>query len=1049
MIRFFAGHPTAANLLMALFMIVGLFSLPRILRETMPDFAPSEVEIRILYPGATAEEVEETVAQRVEDAIDDVNYVREIRADSREGLSITIVQMSEDGDFQTFFNDIQRGVDAIDDFPDNVEKPVVAELGRTDLVMRVLVSGPLNVSDLKVYSDNLKDRMQESGLSLIDVEGFSERQLRVSLSEPELRRTGLTAPMVAEAIAAQSRDLPLGTIETREQDILLRFDDQRRTPEELEKLVLWAGPAGAAIRLGEIATVEDLFERAEQKIMMNGNRCALLNIRKTKAEDTIRVAQRARAFIEDERLRHPQMTFTVSQDESLILADRLNMLISNGVQGLILVFLVMWVFFNIRVSFWVTMGLPVSFLGAFLIAPHLGLSINMFTMVGLLLALGLLMDDAIVIAENIAAHRQQGKGSLQAAIDGTKEVAAGVLSSFITTVCVLGPLAFIGGQIGRVLRVVPMILLLVLAVSLIEAFAILPAHLNHAMHHFDPRKAGSMRRRFDGFIEWLRQNLAGNVVAVLLRHRYLVFSVILALFILSVGMLASGRIKVQGFPELEGDVVVARLLMPQGTPLARTEQTVSHILDALARTNAKFAPEQPGKGDLVENAHVQFSHNTEAFESGPHVATITVDLRSAEERSGTIEGYLAEWRHQIGTLPDVISLTLGEPGFGPGGRPIEVRLRGHDLAELKSAVQNLQAWFNQYEGVINLTDDLRPGKPELRLRMREDAHGVGISAAEVARQLRGAFQGLVADKVQVGGESYEIDVRLLETERNSLKHLEDFMLVLENGQQVPLRGVATWKPERGWARIARFNRMRAVTLYGDVDTRLINTNELMGVFRKTHLPDFHEKYPHINVAIAGELEETGRARLSMLAALGIGMIGIFVLLSFQFRTYTEPLIVMIAIPFSLIGVVWGHALMQTPISMPSLLGFIALAGIVVNDSILLVIFLKNARTTATSLHDAAAAASRDRFRAVLLTSSTTIAGLLPILFERSLQAQILKPLVISTAFGLMASSMLVLLGLPCMYMILGDLGWIESYDKLDARLDASGSDDAANAEGKP
>lgn len=1046
MIRFFTGHPTAANLIMALFMIVGVLSLPQVRRETMPDYAPSEVEIRIPYPGATAEDVEEVIARRIEDAVDDVNYVHEIRSDSREGLSITIVEMAEDGDFQTFFNDIERGIDAIDDFPVQVEEPIIEELGRTDLVLGLLISGPLSTPDLKAYSEDLKDRMQEAGLALIDIEGFSEHQLRVALSESELRRAGLTVPMVADAIAAQSLDMPLGTIETRERDILLRFDDQRRTPAELERLVVWAGPEGAEIRLGEVATIEDLFELDEQKIASKGQRCALLNIRKTKTEDTIRIADRAKAFIEAEGQRRPQLNFTVSQDESLILVDRLNMLVSNGVQGLILVFLVMWAFFNVRVSFWVAMGLPVSFLGAFLIAPQLGLSVNMFTMVGLLLALGLLMDDAIVIAENIAAHRQQGKGALAAAIDGTKEVAAGVFSSFITTICVLGPLAFIGGQIGRVLRVVPMMLLLVLAVSLIEAFVILPAHLNHAMHHFEPDKAGRIRRRFDAFIEWLRENVAGKTVAFLLPHRYLVFTGILALFILSVGMLASGRIKVQGFPELEGDVVVARLLLPQGTPLERTEKTVGRILDALERTNQSFAPKQPGELDLIENAYVQFSHNTEAFESGPHVATITVDLLSAEERSGTIDAYLAEWRQQIGTLPDVISLTLGEPGFGPGGRPIEVRLRGRNLEELKSAARDLHGWFGQYEGVVNLADDLRPGKPELRLRIREDAHGIGITATEVARQLRGAFQGLIADEIQVGSESYEIYVRLSDADSDSLPALDNFMLVLPDGTETPLLNVVFRETGRGWARIARFNRMRAVTLQGDVDTRLLNTNELMGEFRKTYLHDFQKKYPAVQVTIAGELEETGRARKSMLAALGIGMIGIFVLLSFQFRTYTEPLIVMIAIPFSLIGVVWGHALMGVPISMPSLLGFIALAGIVVNDSILLVIFLKNARTTAVSLQDAAAAASRDRFRAVLLTSSTTVAGLLPILFERSLQAQILKPLVISTAFGLTASTLLVLLGLPCMYMILGDLGWIESYDKLDARLDTAESEDTAGVQ---
>ena len=1026
MIRFLAGHPTAANLLMILFLVLGAMTLPTLLRESIPDYASSEVEVRTRYPGATAEEVEEAVTQRIEGAVDDVNFVEELRSDSREGLSITVIEMTEGGDFQTFFNDIERGVAAIDDFPDDVELSIVKELGRNDLVLGVLVSGAVDATALKAYSEDLKDRMQEAGLSLIEINGFSDRQFRVTLSKPALEAAGLSVPLVANAIAAQSRDTPLGIVETPEQDLLLRFDARRRSPNELENLVIWAGTDGAMIRLGDIATIEDRFEFAEDKIEVDGRRAALLNIFKTKSEDTIRVADRAKVFVEQERLRRPQMTLTITQDTSLILADRLNMLVSNGVQGMVLVFLVMWAFFHLRVSFWVAMGLPVSFLGAFLLAPHVGLSLNMYTMVGLLLALGLLMDDAIVIAENIAAHRQQGKSPLAAAVDGTREVAAGVFSSFLTTICVLGPLAFIDGQIGRVLRVVPMMLLLVLSVSLIEAFAILPAHLNHAMHYFDPNAASRGRKRFSAFIDWLRDNFAGKLVEVFLRRRYLVSGVILALFIFSIGMLVSGRIKVQGFPDLEGDVVVARLLMPQGTPLPRTEATILQILDALEVTDSVFTPQQPKERKLIQNTFVQYGQNSEAFENGPHVATITVDLLSAEERAGTIEAYLAEWRKQIGLLPDTIALTLGEPSFGPGGRPIEVRLRGHDLETLKAAAEDMKIWFARFAGVINLSDDLRPGKPEIRVRIRNDAYGIGLTAEDVAQQLRGAFQGLIADELQVGSEAYEIDVRLAGVDRKTLGELDDFMLRLPDGQQTPLRSVATWELGRGWARVARFNRMRAVTVYGDVDTRVLNTVELINAFQRTYLPEFREKYPEIQPTIAGELAETSQARKAMLGALLFGSLGIFVLLSFQFRTYTEPLIVMIAIPFSLIGVIWGHVLMGEPISMPSLLGFIALAGVVVNNSILLIIFLKDARSHSSTLMEAAASASRSRFRAVLLTSSTTIAGLLPILFERSLQAQILKPLVISTAFGLLSSTVLILLILPCFYMILGDLGWIET-----------------------
>jgi multidrug efflux pump subunit AcrB len=402
-----------------------------------------------------------------------------------------------------------------------------------------------------------------------------------------------------------------------------------------------------------------------------------------------------------------------------------------------------------------------------------------------------------------------------------------------------------------------------------------------------------------------------------------------------------------------------------------------------------------------------------------------------------MDDYLSSWREEIGTLPDVLSLTLSEPGFGPGGRPIEVRLRGNDLEQMKKAVTELREWFGGFEGVVNLADDLRPGKPELRMRMREGAHGTGISAAEVSRQLRAAYQGLEVDEIQVGSESYEIEVRFAGADRNSLADVENFHLLSADGEQVPLSSVASWESARGWARIARFDGVRAVTLRGDVDTRRVNTNELMQLFRETRLESFLATYPGLDLTIAGSLQETNTTRKSMFFAIVIGLIGIFILLSFQFRTYTEPLIVMLAIPFSLIGVIWGHALMGVPISMPSLLGFIALGGVVVNDSILLVLFLKNARREGLSIAEAAGRASRARYRAVLLTSTTTIAGLMPLLFERSLQAQILIPLVISTTFGLMASTILVLLAIPSMYLILGDLGIVEGIENAAP----SGSED--------
>jgi multidrug efflux pump subunit AcrB len=544
------------------------------------------------------------------------------------------------------------------------------------------------------------------------------------------------------------------------------------------------------------------------------------------------------------------------------------------------------------------------------------------------------------------------------------------------------------------------------------------------LHDHDGKKQNRYRKRIDGFVEWLRIDCMGRAVNFLLPHRKLVFTSILSVFILSIGLIGTGRIKIQGFPELEGDVVVARLLMSEGTPLGRTESVVGSIHQALEKTNRKFSALQPQGKELVDIACVEFGTNVDAYSSGAHTATITVGLLSAEKRLGTIDEYLTYWREEIGDIPDIVSLTISEPGFGPAGRAIEVRLRGKNLTELKDAANDLQAWMHQYKGVINLTHDMRVGKPEISLKMREESYGLGITAIQAARQISAAFKGITVDDIQIGSESYEIDVRLADYDTNSLQKLENFILISNGGQEIPLINVAEWKMARGWAHIGRFNGMRSATITGDVDTRLINVNELMSLMKKRFLPAFSQKYPQTQLTIAGELEQTSLTRMSMLRALLIGIVVIFVLLSFQFKSYTEPFIVMIAIPFTLIGVIWGHLFMGIPVSMPSLMGFIALAGVVVNDSILLVLFLKNSRARGNSIVEAAGRASRERFRAVLLTSSTTIAGVLPILLEKSLQAQILKPLVISTAFGIAASTLLVLLGLPCMYLLLNDLGLI-------------------------
>ncbi len=1021
MIRYFVCHPTGANLLMALMVIIGLSALPELRRETFPDFAAQKLEIRLTYPGASAEDVEEAVCQRVEDALESISEVEEVVCVAREGLGTVVVEMMDDSDMARFMDEVKSEVEAISDFPEQVELPVINELGRTDKVVAVAITGPMSVSDLKAYAEQIKQRMQQTPeISQVEVLGFSDHQLRIEVSARAMRGFGVSMSDVANAVRRQGIDLPAGTLQTHDQDLLLRFADLRRSPQELANLVVVSASSGAEIRLGDIAQISDRFELDERKTLFNGRRAAVLQVIKSKQQDSLVVMASVSRFLAAERQRAPPgVEFTVTQDRSSIVSDRLNLLLINGGQGLILVFLTMWLFFQLRFAFWVAMGLPISFLGALFIMGMLGLTINMITMVALLIAIGLLMDDAIVISENIAAHLRKGKPPVQAAIDGAKQVAPGVISSFLTTIAVFGPLAFLSGHMGSVLKFIPMVLCLVLVVSLIEAFMILPYHLAHSLQNQD-KKTSRFRQRFEGQLDYFRQQILGRAVDFAVHQRYWFVGSVIGLFLLSMGMVLSGKLKYQVFPNIEGDIIEARVLLPQGTPLWRTEAAVQRITDGLKAVDEHFSPFQPDGKRLVQNIQVRYSTNQDAGESGPHLATITADLITAEERQGRLDDIINHWRNNVGEIPDLIALNYKEPVIGPGGIPLEIRLKGPSLEQLKQASLELQEWLGRYRGVFDLSDDLRPGKPELRMRLREGTLALGLDATTIANQLRAAFFGVTASEILVGGEAYEIDVRLAQHDQSTLADLETFRIVTEQGDQIPLSTLVHIESDRGFSRIKRVDGVRTVTITGDLDSRIANAQELVNHTRQLFLPELQQRYPGVQIGIEGQSRESDKTGSSMARSFAIGLVCIFILLSFQFRSYLEPLVVMFVIPLSLIGVIWGHLLMGVALSMPGIIGFTSLAGIVVNDSILLVEFLKRQVRKGHSTIEAAKIASRARFRAVLLTSITTIAGLFPLLLEKSTQAQILIPLAVSIIFGLLATTLLVLLVVPALFSILDD-----------------------------
>ncbi|MCX4186989.1 efflux RND transporter permease subunit [Methylophaga sp. OBS4] len=1024
MIRWFACHPTAANLLLVLLIAAGLFAAPQLKRETFPDYRPLEVSVEVVYRGASASDVEDAVCRRLHDAVKGVEYLDEFTCVAQDNLASATATMIPGGDGIRFLNALQTEVRAITDLPVRAEAPVVRELHRSDLVAAVAVTGDMPRRQLEDYALRLEERMMAlPGVAKVDIHGMSQRQWQVAVPREVLGQYGLSARDLAGRVTHQSLDLPLGTLETPDRDILLRFTDQRRSLRELASLVVVSDAEGGELTLGKIATLSEVGERPEEAIRFNGKPALVLELSKSLRDDALSVKTSLEGLLEAERLRFDSgVDLTLTQDMTGIVRDRLQMLVGNGIMGLALVVLVMSLFFRPRLAIWAVLGLPAAFMGAFLIMGLTGLSLNMITLVALLMAIGIVMDDAIVITDNIVAHARQISSPLEAVVAGTRQVLPGVLSSFLTTVVVFVPLSFLAGELGAVLEVLPVVLIAALAASLLEAFWILPHHLKSSVARLreshDSRLRAAFERGFEGFRERV-----GRLADLAIHFRHAVLGGLLIILLGSAGFMTGGHIGSEAMPDIDGDVLEARILMPQGTPLQRTEAAAAQVEEAMARLDARYAPEQPDGAVLVEAVQVRFNHNPSAREAGPHVATVIVDLLTAERRSVTVDELIAAWREEIGEIIGLERLIIQEPGFGPAGVPVEIRLQGEDLDTLKAAAQELVAHLGGYMAVYNVIDDLRLGKPQRAFSLAEGAHGLGLTAEEVASQLRSALLGEIADTQRIGNQDIEILVRQAKADRSSLDDLADQTITLPDGSRVPLEVVANMTERRDWARITRIDGQRTVTVEANVDARRSSGQAIVDNLQDEWLDGFRDRHPAVETNFEGQVARSAETGASIGRGLLIGLVGVFVILSFQFRSYIEPLIVMLSIPLAFIGAIWGHVIMGYYLSMPSLIGAASLSGIVVNNAILLIQFIKNYRAKGHDAASAAGQASRDRLRAILISSTTTIAGLLPLLAESSTQAAAIQPLVIAVVFGLFIATALVLLVIPALYVLFDDLGW--------------------------
>ena len=1044
LLSWFASNHVAANLLMFLIISAGLLTILTIKVEVFPEFAVDVITVTVPYLGASPTDVEEGVVMRVEEAVAAVDGVKRLSSTAAEGAGMVFVEVEEYADAKEVLDDVKAEVDRIITFPEETEKPIITEITTRYEVITVVLYGNVSEKTLKKLADRVRDDLTALGnISQVDVAGVRPYEISIEVSEKTLRRYGLSFDQVARAVRESSLDIPAGSVKTTGGEILVRTEGQKYYGPEFEKIIVISRNDGTKIRLGDIAAVRDDFEDIDLYSRFDGKRAALVKVFRVGDQGALDVADTVKEYVSEKRNILPEgVSMSMWEDSSVILRSRMNLLKRNAYLGLMLVFICLTLFLNIRLAFWTTMGIPISFLGAFWLLPKFDVSLNMISLFAFIMSLGLVVDDAIVVGENIFAYRRRGLSRLEAAIRGVKEMAAPVTLAVLTTVFAFLPLLVIVGVMGKILRVIPIVVISVLMVSLVEALLILPAHLSGKKVLKRNRIFGAIDRiqaRTERRLESFVNGPFADFVIRSVRWRYATLSIGCAIFIITIGYIAGGYMKIVFFDPVEADNIIAAINMPLGTPVSQTQQVTEGIEKAIEQVQREFDAGRESEPSIIKHIATTIGDQpvTRAGGGGPvrqiggisdaHLAEINVELLGSEQRGDISATSLKNrWRDIVGEIPGVSSLTFVSEIVSTGDA-INVELSHEEFDILLEAVEKLKAIVGEYAGVSDVADSFEEGKAELKLELKDTGRTLGLTLSDLARQVRQGFYGEEVQRIQRGRDDIRVMVRYPEEERKSLADVENMRIRLLDGTEIPFRTVAEVKYGRGYATIRRAERRRVVSVTADVDETVANAREINADLDKNVLARLMQEYRGLQYRFAGEERERNESLGSLLVTFPLAMLAIYGLLAVQFRSYTQPLIVMSAIPFGIIGAVVGHILMgfvfmtKFNLSILSMFGIVALSGVVVNDSLILIDLINRERKSGIELAQVVRDCATRRFRPIMLTTLTTFFGLVPMMLERSLQARFLIPMAISLAFGVMFATLITLFLVPSLYMILEDI----------------------------
>ncbi len=1024
MISWFARNSVAANLLMATIVLGGFFAINNGVRlEVFPPFDLDTVSVSVPLRGATPEDVELGVAVRIEEAVQDLEGIDRIISRSVEGSTRVQIEIDSDYDPRELLDDIKSRVDAINTFPADTEKPIISLSVHRFEVISVVVAGDYAEEEIRRFAEQVRDELLRiDGITQAELASVRRYEIAIEASPDRLREFNVTLADISQAIRSSSVDLSAGNVRTEGGDVLIRSKGQAYRRADFAEIVVKTNPDGSIVRVSDIANVQDGFQEESVRTQFNGKHAAFVDVSRTGRQSAIDTAKKVRDYIDSRQDTLPVgMELSYWDDNSQVLTNRLGILARSAAQGGVLVILLLTLFLRPAIAFWVFLGIPISFLGAFILMNFFDISLNMMSAFGFILVLGIVVDDAIVTGENVYRHMQAGDSGLSAAIHGTKEVAIPVTFGILTTIAAFMPLVFIEGRLGTWFSPVPMVVIPVLIFSLVESKLILPAHLAHVRLHNDKSTAkgfSAWQRRFaDGFEKKILK-VYQPALNFTLKHRYSTLATFTGVLIVMMMLVTSGWTRFVFFPSVESETATATLVMPVGTPFDVTARHADKMFEAAQTMRDKYSNEADGTGMIT---NILSTAGSGGRSNGSHLARVRFETAPRETRTSnlTVTDLINEWRKLVGPIPGAESITYRATFFRPGD-PIDVQFSGNSLDELNSVGDELKVQLATYPGVFEIADSLSDGKEELRIELSPQGYLLGLTRSDIVQQVGQAFKGLEAQRIQRGRDDIRVLVRFPIGERNTLSSLNEMLITAPNGRLIPLANVATLIPGKGPSQITRIDRYRVLNVTADVDKENTNMVVLQSELRQ-YIDDLLTRYPGITYDMEGEQRQQRESFGSLQSALVILLFVIYCLLALPLKSYVQPLIVMSVIPFGIIGAIIGHWIMGHPLSFLSTLGLMALLGVVINDSLVLVDYINQQHRAGEPLRDAVRRAGVARFRPVMLTSVTTFFGLLPLLSERASAAQILIPMAISLGFGILFATIITLILVPANVLIVDDI----------------------------